>query len=90
MNLLETSEEIASPHKAFIEEYYELDPTKHEKKLDVFECWKEWAEIRNLQVGTESQLTRNLQAAFSGRIKPARPRDGKDRIQTYQGIKQKI
>jgi putative DNA primase/helicase len=89
MNLIETSEEIASPHKAFIDDYYELDPTKHEKKLDVFECWKEWAEIRNLQVGTESQLTRNLQAAFSGKIKPTRLRDEKHRIQAYQGIKRK-
>ena len=46
-DLIETSEEIANPLKTFIEDYYDFDLNHHEKKLDVFDCWKDWAGMRN-------------------------------------------
>ena len=45
--------------------------------------------MRNLPVGTESLFSKNLSAAFPGKIKPTRLRDEKHRIQAYQGIKRK-
>jgi phage/plasmid-associated DNA primase len=98
-DLVETSKEIASPVREFIEDYYDFDPKHHEKKLVVFDCWKEWAAERNLPVGTESMFSKNLSAAFPAKIKATRLRDEKDgkeqnqrgnlRIRVYQGIKPK-
>jgi putative DNA primase/helicase len=88
-DLIEIGKELASPYRAFIEDCYEMDPKHHEKKLDVFECWKDWAAQQNIVPGSLPHFARNLLAAFQGVIKTARPGGGQDRVCTYQGIKRK-
>jgi len=88
-DLIEMSENIANPKKAFIEERYDLVPNHHERKDDVFECWKEWAMDQNLQVGSKEYFSRDLLAAFPNEIEKSRPKDGKYRIHTFKGIQRK-
>ena len=73
----------------FIEDCYDLNPNGYEKKLDVFEIWKDWAGARGLSVGNDVHLSRNLIAAYPDQIRPSRLREGKIQVRVYRGLRRK-
>jgi putative DNA primase/helicase len=81
-------EDSVSPVAAFVRDYCEVGTDKSATKDAIFTEWKMWCEKTNHLAGSPANFARNLLAAVPT-ARPARPRDGGQRVHTFEGIELK-
>jgi putative DNA primase/helicase len=78
-------EDIASPVKAFIRHCCKVAPGEEVLIDSLWAQFKAWAEQEGRDPGSKAWFGRNLMSAAPG-VRRARPREGDERVNTYQGI----
>lgn len=76
----------ASPVSRFVDECCEIGDVRDDKD-NLWAEYKTWAGDENVFVGTKSAFFANLNAAFPGKVRAARGREGARRTQLLIGIK---
>jgi putative DNA primase/helicase len=85
-SLLADLEDLASPIKAFVESACVIDVSASVKTTELYDKFVIWCDQQKRKAETVEHFARNLRAAFSG-VQKVRHRDGKQRVQKYEGIR---
>lgn len=78
--------DLGSPISTFVRECCELDAAAVVATQSLFMTWRTWCAANGVdRPGASATFARDLRAAFP-ELTPYRPREGKDRAQSYRGI----
>jgi putative DNA primase/helicase len=78
-------QDLASPVAAFVRDRCRTGPAFEVRVEDLFQSWKDWAELNGHKPGNVQTFGRNLRAVIPG-LRASQPRDGEGRDRVYRGI----
>ncbi len=85
LGALQDLEDLASPIAAFVRECCDVGPEFEVTISELYEAWRIWCDSNGRRPTTKQIFGRDLGAAVRT-IRVVRPRKGRDRTRTYQGI----